>query len=93
MLCLSQRPRLRSHVRLRFDRVRGDSWLLCPERGLLLNTTASRVLELCDGSLSLGEITSKLEAAHEGATSGAIERDVVELALDLVARGLMTLED
>ncbi|MCT2583206.1 pyrroloquinoline quinone biosynthesis peptide chaperone PqqD [Actinophytocola gossypii] len=60
------KPRLRTGVRLTFDRVRDTHVLLFPEGVLVPNATAAAVLELCDGSNEVGEIADRLGARFRG---------------------------
>jgi len=62
--------------------------LLSPERGLLLNASAKRVVELCDGSRSEPEIAAVLAAEH-GADLGTVTEDVARVVRELRARVLV----
>jgi pyrroloquinoline quinone biosynthesis protein D len=68
-------PRLRTGVRLTFDEVRGIHVLLFPEGVLVPNTTATAVLELCDGTSPVAEIVAKLGKRFLGVREG----DVVDI--------------
>jgi pyrroloquinoline quinone biosynthesis protein D len=74
------RPRLARKARLRTDRVTGETLLLYPEHGLILNASAAAILRLCDGR-TVGDITAALAAPID---------DVVELLTTLRDRGLVT---
>jgi pyrroloquinoline quinone biosynthesis protein D len=80
------RPRLVDGARLRYDDVRREHLLLIPEGAVRLNETAAQVLELCDGSRSLEEITGALSLRYSGADVAA---DVRELLGGLGERGLV----
>jgi len=73
------RPRLARKARLRTDRITGETLLLYPEHGLVLNDSAAAILRLCDGR-SAGEIAGELEAPLA---------DVLELLDALAERGLV----
>lgn len=67
--------RLAPHARLRRDR-RGEAMLLWPERGMWLNASAARVIELLDGSRDVHGIVSALAAEAPA--------EVAEASLDLL---------
>lgn len=73
------RPKLARKARLRTDRVTGETLLLYPEHGLVLNPSAAAIVRLCDGR-SAGEIAIEL---------GAPIDDVLELLAALAERGLV----
>jgi pyrroloquinoline quinone biosynthesis protein D len=78
-------PRLAPGVRLQRDTVRERDVLLYPEGALVLNETATAVLELCDGKRTVDEIAEEL-----GARYGTDVRDDVRKLLDAIAeRGLV----
>jgi pyrroloquinoline quinone biosynthesis protein D len=82
---LTSTPRLRLGVRLAYDRVRAASVLLYPEGVLVLNTTAAAVLQRCDGTSTVHEITRRLESDFDG----VVGDDVLVLIDRLAARGLV----
>jgi coenzyme PQQ biosynthesis protein PqqD len=90
MVSAASRPRLRSKARLRLDRKTGRHLLLAPEKGLLLNPTATAILELCTGEHSVAAIVDRLAARH-GAESARVEREVTAFLGTLVDRGLVEL--
>jgi pyrroloquinoline quinone biosynthesis protein D len=57
---MSARPRLSARARLQWDPVRQKQVLLAPEGVLVLNTTASALLALCDGQHNVAEIAAEL---------------------------------
>lgn len=85
-MSLPTRPALARGVRLRWDDVRARHTLLFPEGALALNTSAAAVLELCDGSRSVGDIVSELGRRFPGADLTA---DVDELLGQIAALGLV----
>ncbi|HMG56648.1 MAG TPA: PqqD family peptide modification chaperone, partial [Kofleriaceae bacterium] len=74
------RPQLARKARLRTDRLTGETLLLYPEHGLVLNPSAAAILRLCDGR-SAGDIAAEL---------GAPLADVLEFLATLSERGLVT---
>ena len=88
MIGTRARPRLAAHVRVRADRSTGRTWLLSPERGLLLNATAAAVVALCTGELEMEAIVERL-AVTFGCGGDEIARDVRDLLCALYDRGLL----
>jgi coenzyme PQQ biosynthesis protein PqqD len=78
-LSADSRPRLARKARLRTDRLTGETLLLYPEHGLILNPSAAAILRLCDGR-SVGDIAAELAAPLA---------DVLELLAALSERGLV----
>jgi pyrroloquinoline quinone biosynthesis protein D len=83
------RPKLAAKARLRVDRRSGGWMLLTPERGLLLNTSAGEILELCTGRFTVGMIVERLVDRHGKNGREAIVVDVFSLLAALSARGLI----
>jgi pyrroloquinoline quinone biosynthesis protein D len=54
------RPALAASIMLRRDRVRDKDLLVMPERVVVLNPEAGRILRLCDGSRTTDEIVGEL---------------------------------
>ncbi len=89
MISTEIRPRLAAKVRLRFDR-RGERWmLLWPEKGMVLNPTATDIVQLCTGDLTVGAIIDRLAEKYEAQGREAIERHVGEFLSAMADRGLM----
>jgi pyrroloquinoline quinone biosynthesis protein D len=78
-LSADSRPQLARKARLRTDRLTGETVLLYPEHGLVLNASAAAILRLCDGR-SAGDIAGEL---------GAPLADVLEFLATLSDRGLV----
>ena len=74
------RPQIARKARLRTDRVSGETLLLYPEHGLVLNPSAAAILRLCDGR-SVRDIAAELAAPLD---------DVLEFLTTLSDRGLVT---
>ena len=80
------RPRLVTGARLMYDDVREEHMLLVPEGAVRLNSTAAKVLELCDGTRTLDEIVETLATDYVGAE---LRDDVHELIEAIAQRGLL----
>jgi coenzyme PQQ biosynthesis protein PqqD len=83
------RPRLAARARLRFDRREGRFLLLYPERGLLLNQTASDILQLCTGRRTVAMMVEALALRHGERDRREISSDVLAFLSQLQARGLV----
>ena len=88
-LTAGSHPRLWRLARLDFDRVRQRRVLLYPEGAMFINDTGAAILELCDGSRTVGEIAHALGARYQ-ADVGA---DVLEYLAGMVQRDLVTAND
>lgn len=88
MISLASRPQLVPRARLRLDRRTGDYLLLWPERGLALSSTASEVLRLCSGGLSVEAIVSRLAQRYDSGTE-RLSEDVLAFLRALEDRGLL----
>lgn len=73
------RLELSRKAKLRTDRLTGDTLLLYPEHGLVLNRSAAAIVRLCDGR-EIREIAAALEAPLP---------DVLDFLRALAARGLV----
>jgi coenzyme PQQ biosynthesis protein PqqD len=83
-------PRMASGVRLHRDSVRERDVLLYPEGALVLNETATAVLELVDGTRTVDEIAGALGERFGGAD---VTADVIELLEGVAAEGLLDRDD
>ncbi len=72
---LSERPRLSSPGRMKYDKARQAELLLLPERVVELNEAAGAILRLCDGQRTITAIIAELEAKY-GQTG--LEDDIFE---------------
>lgn len=79
-LSADSRPQLARRARLRTDKLTGETLLLYPEHGLVLNPSAAAILRLCDGR-SVSDIATALSAPLN---------DVLEFLTALGDRGLVT---
>ncbi|MBD2728545.1 pyrroloquinoline quinone biosynthesis peptide chaperone PqqD [Nostoc sp. FACHB-892] len=82
-------PRLVRGVRLRWDNLRKQHWLLVPEGALKLNSTAAAILALCNGERTLNAIAAKLEKQYQGEN---MLEDVRHLLSRISERGLLIVE-
>ena len=78
-------PRLPRGVRLHFDQVRNAHVLLAPERAFNVDANAVAVLQLVDGTRTIGAIAGELATTYN-ADPAAIERDIKTMIDDLVAK-------
>ncbi|MFN6558290.1 MAG: pyrroloquinoline quinone biosynthesis peptide chaperone PqqD [Nostoc sp. ChiSLP01] len=83
------RPRLVRGVRLRWDDVRKQHWLLVPEGALQLNSTAAAILALCNGERTLNAIAAELAKHYQGEN---LLEDVRHLLSRISQRGLLIIE-
>ena len=92
MLANSDRPRLARKVRLRADRFSGKSWLLYPERGLLLDGAGAEIAALCDGALTVAQLVDHLATRYTDVSPQKIAQDVAQFLDSLAAHGLLERE-
>jgi pyrroloquinoline quinone biosynthesis protein D len=85
----NSRPVLTRKARLRFDPISDEYLLLSPERGLILNGTASRIVRLCTGANSIGMIIDHLAISHPDCARTSLAQDLWEFLHELKARGLL----
>jgi pyrroloquinoline quinone biosynthesis protein D len=78
-------PRLWKLARLDYDPVRQKHVLLYPEGAVLLNDTGAAILELCNGTRTLGEIVAILGDRYHTDVSA----DVIEYLEQMAARELV----
>jgi pyrroloquinoline quinone biosynthesis protein D len=74
------------------DKKTGQKVLLYPEKGLLLNPTGARILELCDGERTVGGIVDVLTEEHAGAVRDTIANEVTAFLQRLHDAGLVRAE-
>ena len=85
----SDRPRLASKAKLRLDKKTGQQVLLCPEKGLILNPTAARILGLCDGERTFSDIVQVLEAEYAQGDVAAVRDQARAFLGSLAERSLL----
>ncbi|MGD9728762.1 MAG: pyrroloquinoline quinone biosynthesis peptide chaperone PqqD [Nitrospiraceae bacterium] len=83
------RPALTRKARFRFDPISHEYLLLSPERGLVLNRTASEIVRLCTGANTVAMIIEILAASHPGSSPPALAVDLDHFLSALEQRGLI----
>lgn len=83
---MTGKPKLAAGTRLQWDAVRERTVLLFPEGALALNATAAAVLELCDGTRTIDQLSEKLRGRYKGTE---VRGDIVALVEAIAARGLL----
>jgi len=78
-------PQLWKLARLEYDPVRQRHVLLYPEGAVLLNDTGAAILELCNGSRTVGEIVTILAERYHADVSA----DVTEYLQQMAERELV----
>ncbi len=79
-------PRLWRLARIGFDRVRQRPVLLYPEGAMFLNDSGKAILELCDGTRSLEQISAELSRRYRI----DVRADVAEYLALMVRRDMVT---
>jgi pyrroloquinoline quinone biosynthesis protein D len=85
---LSERPRMRSPGRMKYDKVRQMELLLLPERVVELNEAAGAILRLCDGQRTIAQIIEELESTY---IQTSLTDDVVEFFAVAAEKGWLEL--
>ena len=80
--------RLKPHVRLQFNETRQQWVVQAPERVLMPDEIAVRILKLCDGKTSVEAIAETLAGEYQ-APRDVVEGDVLEMLQDLAERGIV----
>ena len=78
-------PRLWRLARLEYDPVRQRHVLLYPEGAVLLNETGAAILELCNGTRTVGQIVTILSERYHADVS----EDVTEYLSQMADRELL----
>lgn len=76
-------PSLPMHIKLHHDQIRNRWVLLAPERLIEPDETALSVLRLCDGKLTVAQISDQLAQSYN-APAEQICKDVIPLLQGLV---------
>lgn len=84
----SKHPSLIRHARLQIDKLTGEPVLLSQETVLALNQSGYEILQRCDGTRTLTELISQLEAQYPGA-NGLLAPDVLRYLDTLTKKGLL----
>lgn len=82
---MSARPRLSARARLQWDPVRQKQVVLAPEGVLVLNTTASALLALCDGQRNVAEIAAQLRTHYHH----VVEQEILTFLDRLASKRLL----
>ena len=85
----NSRPVLAAKARLRFDPVSKGYLLLSPERGLVLNATASALVRLCTGDHTVTGLIARLTEPYPDCPPRVIAEDVLDFLNSLERRGLL----
>jgi pyrroloquinoline quinone biosynthesis protein D len=85
VLTLDSVPKLWRLARLDYDPVRQRRVLLYPEGAVLLNDTGAAILELCNGTHTIGEIVTILSERYHTDVSA----DVTEYLTNMAQRELV----
>lgn len=72
LLTVDSVPKLWRLARLDYDQVRQRPVLLYPEGAVLLNDTGAAILELCNGSRTVGEIVAILTERYQSDVSADV---------------------
>ena len=88
-LTAGSHPRLWRLARLDFDRVRQRRVLLYPEGAMFINDTGKAILELCDGTRTLAQISTELSTRY----ASDVTVDVTEYLTTMFDRDLVTVAD
>ncbi len=83
---LTEIPQLKRGCRLSAPSA-PDSLLLIPEGALRLQGPGRRILELCDGKRSLGDLISLLETEYPSAETARLSHEVVSFLEALRDKG------
>ncbi|MFT8655607.1 MAG: pyrroloquinoline quinone biosynthesis peptide chaperone PqqD [Acetobacter papayae] len=81
-------PRFARGTRLQFDRVRETWFIQAPERAFLADAIAVEVLQLVDGTRTLGGLIDTLAEKFD-APRPVITQDVLTLVNDLATRQVL----
>jgi len=73
-------PKLWRLARLDFDAVRQRPVLLYPEGAVLLNDTGAAILELCDGTRTVGQIVTVLTERYRADVSADVTEYLSQMA-------------
>jgi coenzyme PQQ biosynthesis protein PqqD len=85
----ASRPKLTAKARLRFDRKTDQYLLLYPERGMMLNPSATAILLLCTGEDTVATIIDRLTGAYTDQGREVIEQELMSFLGDMARRGLV----
>ncbi|WP_168122879.1 pyrroloquinoline quinone biosynthesis peptide chaperone PqqD [Paenibacillus sp. HB172176] len=81
---LSERPRLRSPGRMKYDTARQTELLLLPERIVELNEAAGAILRHCNGQRTIAQIIEELQQQYG---QRGLEEDIMAFFSEAAERG------
>ena len=82
-------PKLPRHAKLRYDEAR-KKWIInAPERVFELDETASEIMRLLDGNLTINNIIDELLKKFKEAPREAVTKDVLEMLQTLADKGFV----
>jgi pyrroloquinoline quinone biosynthesis protein D len=82
-------PKLPRHAKLRYDEAR-KKWIInAPERVFELDETASEIMRLLDGNLTINSIIDELLKKFKEAPREAVTKDVLEMLQSLADKGFV----
>ncbi len=83
------RPRLTARAQLRWDHRERKFMLLSPERGLLLNPSATRIVQLCTGDHTVIEMITQVCQDFPERHCGEVSNEVMIFLFRIASRGLI----
>jgi pyrroloquinoline quinone biosynthesis protein D len=84
----ASKPAFPRHIRLHHDHARGRWVIMAPERIFKLDDVAVAVLQLCDGTRTVGQIAFELSVSYN-APKERILADIVPMLQDLADKGVV----
>jgi pyrroloquinoline quinone biosynthesis protein D len=88
LISATSKPGLPRHIKLRHDKTRGSWTILAPERVFTPDAIAVAVLQLCDGSRTVGDIAGELSRTYK-APLERILADITSMLQDLADKGVV----
>ena len=86
---LNDTPKLPRHAKLRFDQAR-KKWIInAPERVFELDETASEIMQLVNGAVSINSIVDSLHKKFNEASRDEISKDVLLMLQSLAEKGFI----
>lgn len=82
------KPKFPKHVKFRHNKARDEWVILAPERLVKLDDIAVEILQLVDGKITVGEISSELSNKFN-APKEVIMKDVINMLQELSDKGFI----
>lgn len=76
--------KLSSHVKLKVDSSRKETFLLAPEKAIRLNSSAKEILNLVESSITLSKLRGKLSLKFG---DSFVSDDLNEFVSDMISKG------